>query len=341
MATERVRYGDCDLCVARMGCSMRKLAVLVLFAAATGCGDDTTSATADLSTATPGQDLSAALDLAVHRTADVPLGFQPAGLFWDSATQALYLANDGGDQIVRWDEDAGSFAVVARLPTIAPTSGGLGQLIKTSDGSWLVTRFGCGTGGAVVDVPKNGTIAALPGLAANRRRIGLTAASDGTLYDGWFTAAGTSCGGGGTGPMQGTVSKLTLDGTETDVVTGIGKPVGVLAVGTTLYISDQSNNVILKTTIPAGGTATTFVSLAGADELAAGPTGFIFAVSNKGTVTQLATADGTPTELGSGYKPLRGVAYDPDHKRLFIGEPDAGSADGGAGQPMLHILPID
>jgi sugar lactone lactonase YvrE len=317
---------------------MRKLAWLVLLAVA-GCGDDTTSSTADLATSSPAQDL-AVQDLAVRRTADVPLGFQPAGLFWDSATQALYLANDGGDQIVRWDEDAGSFAVVARLPTIAPTSGGLGQLIKTSDGSWLVTRFGCGTGGAVIDVPKTGTIAALPGLATNRRRIGLTAASDGTLYDGSFTAAGTSCGGGGTGPMNGVVSLLTLDGKETDLITGIGKPVGVLAIGTTLYVSDQMNGVVLKATIPAGGTATAFATIAGADELAAGPAGTIFAVSNKGTVTQLAT-DGTPTEVGSGYKALRGVAYDSDHQRLFIGEPDAGSADGGAGMPMLHILPID
>ena len=68
---------------------MRKLAVLALLAAA-GCGDDTTSATGrDLST-TSTQDLSVAGDLAVQRTASVPLGFQPAGLFWDSATQALY-----------------------------------------------------------------------------------------------------------------------------------------------------------------------------------------------------------------------------------------------------------
>ncbi len=318
---------------------MRKLAVLVLLAA--GCGDDTTSASLDLAMTTPGADLSVP-DMAVARTATVPLGFQPAGLFWDSATQALYLANDGGDQIVKWEEQSGAFAVAARLPTIAPTSGGLGQLIKTSDGSWLVTRNGCGTGGAVIDVPSaaGGTIAAVPGLATNRRRVGLTAASDGTIYDSWYTMTGTACSGGGGGAMNGTVSSLTLDGTETAIITGIGKPIGVLAIGTTIYVSDQMNNVVLQAPLPAGGTPTTFATVAGADALAAGPAGTIFVVSNKGTVTQLAT-DGTPTEIGSGYKPLRGVAYDADHKRLFIGEPDAGSADGGAGMPALHILPID
>ena len=185
---------------------MRKLAWLVVLVA--GCGDDTTATTPDLAMTTAAQDLSVSGDLAVQRMADVPLGFQPAGLFWDSTSQALYLANDGGDQIVKWDEQSAAFEVTARLPTIAPTSGGLGQLVKTSDGSWLVTRNGCGTGGAVIEVPKSGTIAALPKLDTTRRRIGLTAASDGTLYDGSYTATGTSCTGGGTGPMNGIVSSL-------------------------------------------------------------------------------------------------------------------------------------
>ena len=317
---------------------MRKAVWLALFVAA-GCGDDTTAAAPDLAMAAMAQDLSVA-DLAVQRTASLPLGFQPAGLYWDSATQALYLANDGGDQIVKWNEQDGSFSVAARLPTIAPTSGGLGQLAKLSDGSWLVTRFGCGTGGAVIDVPQSGTIAALPKLDTTRRRIGLTVSSSGVLYDGSFKTAGTSCGGGGSGPTNGVVSAVTLDGTETDIITGIGKPVGVLAIGGFIYVSDQLNNVILKAPLPLGGATTTFATVEGADELAAGPSGTIFAVSNQGVVTQLAS-DGTPTLVGSGYTPLRGVAYDADHKRLFIGEPDAGSADGGAGTPMLHILPID
>ena len=230
-------------------------------------------------------------------------------------------------------------SVTARLPTIAPTSGGLGQLVKTSDGSWLVTRFGCGTGGAIIDVPKSGTIAALPALDTTRRRIGLTIGSDGTIYDGWFKTSGTACSGG-SAPTNGTVSSVTLAGAEVDLITGIGKPVGVLALGSSIYVSDQLNNVVLKAALPAGGATTTFATVAGADALAAGPSGSIFAISNKGTVTQLAT-DGTPSEIASGYKPLRGVAYDADHKRLFIGEPDAGSPDGGVGMPMLHVLPID
>ena len=45
--------------------------------------------------------------------------------------------------------------------------------------------------------------------------------------------------------------------------------------------------------------------------------------------------------LKDGYKPLRGIAWDPDHKRIFFSEPDAGNPDGGAGMPMLHVLPID
>jgi hypothetical protein len=78
----------------------------------------------------------------------------------------------------------------------------------------------------------------------------------------------------------------------------------------------------------------------GADELAAGPNGTIFAITSTGEVAQIA-ADGTVTMIKSGYKSLRGVAYDPDHKRLIVGEPDAGNPDGGAGMPMLHVLPIN
>jgi hypothetical protein len=125
------------------------------------------------------------------------------------------------------------------------------------------------------------------------------------------------------------------------VVTGIAKPVGVLVLGDQLYISDQTAGVILKTPWMTPGTTTTFATVPGADELAAGPTGIIFAASKTGAVYSVATADGTATVLKSGYKAVRGVAYDADHARLFFSEPDAGSPDGGAGMPMLHIIPID
>jgi hypothetical protein len=317
---------------------MKTIAILACVVGLAACDDDTTTVQENLDmTAGVGMDLTVTVsDLGVRRTADVPLTFQPAGLWWDSPTQSLYIANDGGQQIIRWREDINAFVVAVKLPEIASSAGSLGQLVKAKDGSWLVTRFGFSLAGAVLQASSDGnTVAAIGGLDVKRRRIGLTVAPDGTVFDGWFTVVGTGP------PMMGTVSRVALDGSgETDLVTGIGKPVGVLALGDQLYVSDQLNGVILKTPLASPGTTTTFATVAGADELAAGPTGIIYAASSTGTVWSIAS-DGTPTSVQGGYKPLHGVAYDPDHKRLFVAEPDKGSPDGGAGMPMLHVLPIN
>ena len=312
---------------------MKTTLLFLCLAAVAGCDDDTTAMNGDMTNGV-GADMSVP-DMAARRMADLPVTFQPQGLWWDSATQSLYIANDA-QQIVKWNEQANRFEVAVNLPQIAPTAGGLGQLVKTTDGSWLVTRFGFSSAGAVLQAKKDGTVAAVGGLDAKRRRIGLTVAPDGTVFDGWFLIVAPS-----KTPMMGTVSKLALDGSgETDLVTGIGKPVGVLALGSNLYISDQLNGVVLQTPLASPGTTTTFATIAGADELAAGPSGTIFAASNTGTVWQISPT-GTPTSVKDGYKALRGVAYDGDHKRLFVSEPDAGNPDGGAGMPMIHVLPID
>ena len=315
---------------------MKTIAMFCCVVGLAACDDDTATMQQESfdMTAAVGADLSAP-DLSANRTADIPLMFQPQGLWWDSATQTLYVANDA-QQIVRWNEPGNGFSVVVNLPQTAATAGGLGQLVKVKDGSWLVARFGFGLAGAVLQAKSDGTLGNVGGLDVKRRRIGLTVAPDGTVYDGWFLIVSPS-----KTPMMGTVSRLALDGSgETDLVTGLGKPVGVLALGDQLYISDQLNGVVLKTPLASPGTTTTFAAIVGPDELAAGPNGTIFAASNTGTVWQISTS-GTPTSIKDGYKALRGVAYDSDHKRLFVSEPGAGNPDGGVGMPMLHVLPID
>jgi hypothetical protein len=314
---------------------MKTIAILACVVGLAACDDDATVlAGNDLATASAADMTVTGSDLGVRRTADVPLMFQPSGLWWDSPTNSLYIANDGGQQIVRWREDLNSFVVATNLPQIAPASGGLGQLIKAADGSWLVTRFGFGMAGAILAADQNNNVSSIAGLMTMRQRVGLTQAADGTVYTDWYLTVNKL-------PTMGTVSKVALDGSgETDVVTGIGKPAGVLALGDQLYISDELNGVVVKTPLASPGTTTTFATIAGADALAAGPGGVIFAASSTGTVWSIAT-DGTPTSVHDGYKPLRGVAYDPDHKRLFVAEPDKGNPDGGAAMPMLHVLPID
>lgn len=313
---------------------MKTTTLLVLcLAAAAGCDDDDNTPNLDMTQASVG-DLSVP-DMAARRSADVMLTFQSEGLYWDSPTQTLYIATDA-QQIVRWNEQNDTFAVVVALPPIAPTAGGLGALVKAKDGSWLTTRFGFGTAGAVLQAKSDGTVLTIGGLAVNRRRIGLAVASDGTVFDGWFTTMGA-----GSGPMNGTVSKVALDGSgESDVVTGLGKPVGLVIVGDQLYISDQKNNAIVKTPVATPGTTTAFATVNGADELALGPNGSILAASSVGSIFKVG-ADGSVTSLKDGYKALRGIAWDGDHKRVIVSEPDSGNSDGGAGMPMLHVLPLD
>jgi len=313
---------------------MKTLAIVACVVGLAGCDDDTTTPTETMDmTAVMTADMTVP-DMAVRRTADVPLMFQPAGLWWDSDTSALYIANDGGSQIIRWHEDTGTFTVAVNLPQIAPASGGLGQLVKAKDGSWLVTRNGSGMAGAILQADKSGNVGSVAGLATNRQRVGLGFDANGVLYTGWFITVNKL-------PTMGTVSKVALDGSgESDIVTGITKPIGVLALGDQLYISDQGAGIVVKTPLASPGTTTTFANIPGADALAAGPNGVIFAVSSAGTVWSIAS-DGTPTSLHDGYKALRGVAYDGDHKRLIVAEPDRGNPDGGAGMPMLHVLPID
>jgi sugar lactone lactonase YvrE len=261
----------------------------------------------------------------------LPLDADPNGLWWDAPSATLYIADDNGNRVLRWRDGVGT-ELFAMLPPGPANGPGLGQLVKTPDGTLVVTRFGDGTAGDVVYVSAGGTVGRVSSLDATRRRIGLTVTADGTLYDGWFFR--------GTTGRVGTVSRLDLAGTETDLLQGLGKPVGVLAVGTTLYVSDQDRNEILTTDLGAGAGATPqhFATATGPDLLCEGPSGSLFSGSLSGVVYRVA-ADGTATTFDTGYSSTRGVAYDAANRRLFVAEHDTNPADGT--QHALHIVPVD
>ncbi|HZS40504.1 MAG TPA: hypothetical protein VFF06_26915 [Polyangia bacterium] len=302
-----------------------------------GCGDDSAAMMPDLS-------MQAAADLAMPAIPDmavqrgpltVPLHFEPDGLWWDAATQKLYLANDGGNQIVTWD-DSGHIAVAALLPLVN-SSGGLGQLVKLADGTIVVTRFGFGVNGGIVVVKPDGSSAVVAGLDPKRRRVGLAVGADGaTLYETYFSNGATA------GTHVGAVAQLSITGTaaETDVITGLQKPVGVIALGGQLYVSDQDQGVVFKQAIGTPGTGASFATAPGCDLLAAGPSGALLSGGKTGVVYRIA-GDGTVTDADSGLRATRGVAYDADHKRLFFAEPDGAFVPDAGEQAALHIIPID
>jgi DNA-binding beta-propeller fold protein YncE len=254
----------------------------------------------------------------------------PNGLWWDDAEQTLYVADDNGNRVLRWTDEDG-FSLVRELPAAAPEGAGLGQLVRTDDGTIVVTRFGYGTAGDVVFLPPSGEPEIVPGLDVERRRIGLTVADDGTLFDSWFVRLST-------GDRVGAVGQLSLEGDEPEVITGLQKPVGVLAVGSNLFVSDQDLGQILKAPQSDPSSYTVLATVEQPDLLAAGPDGSLFTGSAGGSLYRITEA-GSPSVFESGFQQVRGVAYDPTNRRVFVADHDPDESDGIS--HMMHILPVD
>ncbi len=256
----------------------------------------------------------------------IPLDGDPNGLWWDSAAATLYIADDNNNRVLQWTDEAG-VALVAELPAAPQNGPGLGQLVKTKDGKIIVTRFGFGTAGDVVYVAPDKTTGKVPNLDPLRRRIGLTVASDGTLYDSYFvkTASG----------QLGAVARLDLTGSEVDFIPGLKKPVGVLASGSSLFISDQTAGTVIAAPVATPDKLTVLAQVDGPDLLCEGPNGSLFTGGTTGEVRQI-SSDGKLSTFVGGFLQIRGVAYDAVNKRVFAAEHDAGGS-----LNALHILPVN
>lgn len=256
----------------------------------------------------------------------IPIDGDANGLFWEAATSTLYIADDNGNRILQWTDQDG-LSLAATLPDAPLGSAGLGQPVKMPDGTIVIPRFGGGTAGDVVFVDPNGNGGKVPNLDVVRRRIGLTITEDGTLYDSYFTSIN--------GVKIGSVARLDLSGSEVEVITGLEKPVGVLAMGADLFVSDQLASKIFKAPLASLDKLAALTTIPAPDLLCDGPNGAMFTGSKTGSVRQIA-ADGTFDIVASGFQEVRGVAYDPANKRLFLADHDPqGVAN------LLRIVPVD
>ena len=268
--------------------------------------------------------------------APAPTTYDLAGganaLRWDSATSTLYLTDNNADSLVRFT-DAGGLQTVGTFP--AATAGiSLGDILKRADGSFVTANFGFGTQGTLFTMSADGTSsAALTGLAANRRRIGLADDGAGNLYVGYFV-------GGGGGMPTGGVGLVTITGgaaTETEIAGGstsanLKKIVGVVATATELFVADQTVNTIYRVALP-GGAVTTVATPPSVDLLMRLPSGDLL---TGGTGVHRITTAGVVTTIFTGFEQVRGTAYDPAGQRLFIIEHSA-----TVGVPdKLHIRPF-
>lgn len=259
------------------------------------------------------------------------------GLYWDRTENRLFLTDDTANSIRMWDGGT-QFSTYAALPK-APASGAtLGQLTRNSDGTLYVTRFGFGTDGAVVAVPRTGNAYNLGGTDALRRRIGITTTPDGALLDGWFIKGGS-----------GAVSELRTSGTsasERELITGLGKPVGLAVVGDAIYVSDQNTGNVLSfslakaraqaLTLADGKQIATFTTLDGIDLMTVASDGTLFFGGSGGKLFRI-SPKGETSVVASGWPKIKGVAYDENHRRLFVA---VAAADANS-QASVRIVPID
>jgi hypothetical protein len=322
---------------------MRKLLCLtiVLFAA---CDDDTGALAPDLSM-TMNADLSANIDLSVfvdRGPTSLAVDFEPEGLFWDGST--LYIST-GSNQIITWT-DSGGFQKLVTVPfAYAALGNNLSSLVKLSDGRILVDVIGLNlsstnqlvaVNGNILIIDTNLAISTVPGLDQTRQRQGLTVAGDGTIYSSWYK---------GTGAMmpQGGVSKVSLASGETDLWHGLQKPYGIAVTSTAIFAADQKQNAIfslpLASTDVDGGASSKLADVMGPDLMTLGPMDDLF-VAGATQVSRVTTSAGTVSAFAMENRATRGVAYDADHRRLFVSEPDPKFPDAGV-TAVLHILPVD
>ncbi|RKH68539.1 hypothetical protein [Corallococcus llansteffanensis] len=252
----------------------------------------------------------------------------PNGLWWDADSATLYMADDEHNRVLKYRDGEG-ISLVADLPPAA-ASPGLGALARLSDGTLVVVRFGGGTAGDVVYVRPDGTSAVIPNLPRERRRIGITVTQDGQLLDGYFVRNNNV--------NVGSVARLTLEGTEQEVVGALVKPVGVLAVGDTLFISDQLANKVYRSPLSAPSQLVPFATLSSPDLLAVGPNNTLLTGSRDGTVLSISQS-GEVSVLAGGFQQPHGIAYDAKNKRLFVADHDGTPEDGTA--HTLRILPSE
>jgi len=264
-------------------------------------------------------------------SATFALPVEPNGLWWDAPSATLYFASDDEHALYRWKD--GRFTIAAALPAAAGRTG-LGQLVRTPDGSTFITRFGHGADGGILIVGSDGVAKLADGLDGTRRRIGIAGDDSGALFDGYFVYDGDKH------VARGGVARLSIDGrghaAESEIIGGLVKPVGVLVVGDAIYVSDQEANTIVRATLSAPADARPFAQLTAPDLLCAGDAGAIFAAGKAGDVFRVGS-DGHVTSIVAGLRPLRGIAFDAAGKRLFFVERRGKEPNM---PPTLHVLQL-
>jgi DNA-binding beta-propeller fold protein YncE len=270
----------------------------------------------------------------------IALSASPNGIAVRASDGAVFITDDQTSSVLS-SPDAHTFAHYASVPTVAGQSNSLSQLSFTDDGTLMIERFGFGTASAVFSISGKDTVAALSGPDPARRRLGLISIGSNRLLSTWFIKSGSN-------PAQGGLSLITYDlnahtAVERDLLTGLGKPVGVAVSGDTVYVSDQANNDIVKASLSAllGASqavtpSATFVQISSPDLMAIDPHGTLYTKCNATGLCRIAQ-DGTISVVANDFQDARGVAVDAPRGRLYAID-RAGSTGGTS---YVRIFPLN
>ena len=242
----------------------------------------------------------------------------PNGIAVRPADGAVFITDDRTSSVLA--STGGAFTPYASIPVEAGQGKSLSQLTFARSGTLLVERFGFGTASAIFEITGSGTASALVGPNPARRRLGLVELAPGQLLSTWFVKTGNN-------PPQGGLSLVTYDvathtATERDLLTGLGKPVGVAVSGGSVVVSDQANDNIVKASLgellsSAGMVTPTVVArIDNPDLMAVDAQGQLYTKCNKTGLCEIAP-DGTVSVLANNFQDARGVAIDATHHVLY------------------------
>jgi sugar lactone lactonase YvrE len=235
----------------------------------------------------------------------ISLAFEPGSL-WRGESRCLFIADNSNDRIWRWDPDHG-LRLHAALPRSSTRPRRLGQIVADGDG--LIVPCGRGGDGGLARISVDGSVSLVPDVDPRPIRGGLSRTADGRLV-GVHHLDEQKRG-------SGTASIIADDG-ERILLQGMTEPVGVIAVGDELFITDQEEDRILCLPLFDPTFTTVFATLPRPGVLTLGPSGTLLVASDSGSV-YVVDAQGRALVLATGFETVHGIAYDGD-RRIFIAE---------------------